>query len=226
MADESLAGGPPGRSNPRASAAPSPRSKIVLATGNPDKLREIQSLLGDAGVLIPQSQFGISPVEETGATFAENALIKARHAAAIANLPAIADDSGLEVDALGGAPGVRSARYAGVDGDDEANNRKLLAELKDVKPAHRSARFRCVLAYARSADDRNPIVVEGDWNGSIAMQPAGHNGFGYDPLFIDAVSGLTGGQLEAGQKNCRSHRGLAVRQLRTALETMTGERQR
>ncbi len=218
MADNTLVGRQPG-------ALPG-TSKIVLATGNQGKLREIQLLLGDAWILVPQSQIGISPVEETGATFAENALIKARHAAGMANLPAIADDSGLEVDALGGAPGVWSARYAGTEGDDEANNRKLLAELSGVTAPRRTARFRCVLVYVRNADDQFPIFAEGSWNGSIAMAPSGQNGFGYDPLFIDAGTGLTGGQLEAAQKNRLSHRGLAVRQLRSLLEKTAGDRQR
>ncbi len=222
MADETLTGESTGRSTPRSSRP----SKLVIATGNRGKLREIQSILGDAWVLIPQSQFGISPAAETGTTFAENALIKARHASGIANLPAIADDSGLEVDALGGAPGVRSARYAGADGDDAANNRKLLAALKEEPAENRTARFRCVIAYVRDAADSEPLIVEAAWEGSIAMRPRGQNGFGYDPLFIDAGSGLTGGQLVAEQKNRLSHRGLAVRQLRAALEKTMDGRQR
>jgi XTP/dITP diphosphohydrolase len=208
------------RDSAAAPGAGSDKQKIVLATGNKGKLREIQSLLGEAWQLIPQSEFGIEPAEETGATFVENALIKARHAAGIAKLPAIADDSGLEVDALGGAPGIRSARYAGTDGDDEANNRKLLAELGDIAPVDRSARFRCVVVYVRGPDDPDPLMVEGAWEGHIADAPAGLNGFGYDPLFVDAGSGQTGGQLGADRKNRLSHRGLAVRQLRSALEAL------
>jgi XTP/dITP diphosphohydrolase len=226
VADNDLAGQIPGAISRRAPRGSPPRSKIVVATGNPAKLREIQSLLGDAWVLIPQSQCGISPVEETGATFAENALIKARHAAGIAKLPAMADDSGLVVDALDGAPGVWSSRYAGADGDNEANNRKLLAALKDVPAAMRSARFRCVIAYVRNAEDPDPVIVEGDWEGSIAMEPRGQNGFGYDPVFIDAGSGLTGGQLEAEQKNRLSHRGVAAQELRRALEKELAGRHR
>jgi XTP/dITP diphosphohydrolase len=205
---------------------PGGAAKIVLATGNRGKLREIQALLGDQWALIPQSEFGISPVDETGTTFAENALLKARHAAGVTKLPAIADDSGLEVDALGGAPGVWSARYAGVEGDDAGNNQKLLTELSDVAPADRAARFRCVVVFVRDADDPNPVFADGDWNGTIAMAPSGVNGFGYDPVFIDAESGLTGGQLEAEQKNLLSHRGIAVRQLRGALARLMEDGQR
>jgi XTP/dITP diphosphohydrolase len=206
--------------------ASSGASKIVLATGNRGKLHEIQSLLGDRWVLIPQSEVGVFPVEETGTTFAENALIKARHAARIAGLPAIADDSGLEVDALGGAPGVWSARYAGIEGDDAANNLKLLAELANTEAPLRTARFRCVVVFVRDADDQHPVFAEGDWAGSIALAPSGNNGFGYDPLFIDAELGLTGGEMGPGQKNSLSHRGVAVSALRAALESLQNDRQR
>jgi XTP/dITP diphosphohydrolase len=226
VADNKLAGEIPGDLSRRPPPGSPVRSSIVVATGNPAKLCEIQSLLGGAWVLIPQSQFGISPVEETGVTFAENALIKARHAARIAKLPAMADDSGLVVDALDGAPGVWSSRYAGIDGDSEANNRKLLAALSDVPAPTRSARFRCVIAYVRDAEDPDPVIAEGDWEGSIAMAPLGQNGFGYDPVFIDAGSGLTGGQLEAEQKNRLSHRGAAMEQLRKALEEGVAGRHR
>jgi XTP/dITP diphosphohydrolase len=198
--------------------------KIVLATGNRGKLREIQSLLGGAWTLVPQSELGIDPADENGVTFAENAVIKARHASAHAGLPAIADDSGLEVDALHGAPGIRSARYAGESGRaaDVANNVRLLAELESVPAADRTARFRCVVAFVRDAADPAPIVAEGVWEGRIAAHCSGENGFGYDPLFIDAESGLTGGQLAPEQKNLSSHRGLAVRRLREALEALIG----
>lgn len=185
-------------------------------------------MLGDAWVLIPQSEAGIAPVEETGWTFAENALIKARNASTAANLPAIADDSGLEVDALGGAPGVRSARYAadGGEADDDANNAKLLAEMKSVPDPDRTARFRCVVAFVRNGDDPAPVIVEGAWEGRIAKACVGANGFGYDPLFIDAESGLTAGQLDAAEKNLRSHRSRAVGRLRQALGALriTGDR--
>jgi XTP/dITP diphosphohydrolase len=198
--------------------------EVVLATGNRGKLREIQSLLGGAWHLVPQSELGVTPAEETGASFAENALIKARHASAAAGLPAIGDDSGLEVDALDGAPGVWSARYAGESGDraDEANNTRLLAEMEAVPPESRSARFKCALAFVRHADDPDPLLAEGSWEGSIASECLGAGGFGYDPLFIDARSGLTGGQLGAARKNRVSHRARAVAALRIALRTGLG----
>lgn len=198
--------------------------EVVLATGNRGKLREIQSLLGGAWHLVAQSELGVTPAEETGASYTENALIKARHASAAAGLPAIGDDSGLEVDALDGAPGVRSARYAGESGAgaDEANNARLLAEMEAVPPESRSARFKCVLAFVRHADDPDPILAAGSWEGSIASECLGASGFGYDPLFIDARSGLTGGQLSAARKNRVSHRARAVAALRIALRTGLG----
>jgi XTP/dITP diphosphohydrolase len=199
--------------------------RIVLATANQGKLKEFQSLLGESWVLIPQSTLGITAIDETGVSFTENALMKARHAAAAANLPAIADDSGLEVDALDGEPGVRSARFAEpAEGDiNVANNIKLLARMAAVAPTNRSARFRCVLAFVRDADDPAPIIADGVWEGQIALSPLGDNGFGYDPVFIDTQSGLTGGQLDATEKNLRSHRGMAVRRLRRCLEALTRE---
>jgi len=185
----------------------------VLATGNPGKLREFQSLLGDCVSLIPQSEFGIPGAEESGSTFTENALIKARHAARLAGLPAIADDSGLEVDILDGAPGIRSARYAGEDSRDVDNMTRLLAELTGVSAADRTARFHCVAVFVRDADDPAPLIAEGIWEGRIAMKPSGENGFGYDPVFLDGATGLTAAQLSATEKNRRSHRGAATRQL-------------
>lgn len=193
------------------------RRRVVLASGNAGKLREFRALLGDRLELVPQSEFGIEGVRETGATFEENALLKARHAAAESGLPAIADDSGLEVDALDGAPGVRSARYAGEDGDDAANNARLLRELQGVSGAARSARFRAVVAYVAAADDDQPLVAEGSWEGFIAHAPRGTNGFGYDPLFFDGSAHKTSAQLEAEEKNRRSHRAKAVRRLREVL---------
>jgi XTP/dITP diphosphohydrolase len=191
--------------------------RVVLASGNSGKLREFQALLGDRLTLVAQSEFGIGGVDETGTTFAENALLKARHAAAVAGLPAIADDSGLEVDALGGAPGVRSARYAGEDGDDAANNDKLLRELEGVTGAARRARFRAVVVYIRGADDPQPLVAEGTWEGFVAHAPRGANGFGYDPLFFDGTAQCTSAELDPAEKNRRSHRGKAVRRLREML---------
>ena len=195
----------------------SARPRVVLATGNRGKLREIQALLGDAWELVPQAEFSVSAVAETGATFAENALLKARHAAAATGLPAIADDSGLEVEALGGAPGVRSARYAGPGASDADNVDKLLAELAHVPGAGRAARFRCVVAYVRGADDPQPLLAEGAWEGRVTTTPRGHGGFGYDPVFEDP-SGQTAAELPAAIKNARSHRGQAVRHLRRLLE--------
>lgn len=186
----------------------------VLATGNPGKLLEFQSLLGDFVLLTPQSALGISGIAETGCTFTENALIKARHAAEMAKLPAIADDSGLEVDILDGAPGIRSARYAREDAEDIENMARLLADLADVKAADRSARFRCVAVFLRDADDPAPLIAEGIWEGRIATEPSGTNGFGYDPVFLNGDMGVTAAQLSADEKNRLSHRGAAVRQLR------------
>ena len=191
--------------------------RVVLASGNASKLKELQSLLGDRLELVPQSDFDIDGVEETGETFEENALLKARHAAAVAGLPAIADDSGLEVDALGGAPGVRSARYAGDDGDDQANNDKLLRELAAVTGEQRRARFRAVVVYLDRADDQQPLIAEGAWEGFIAREPRGSNGFGYDPLFFDGTAHRTSAELDPDDKNARSHRGKAVRRLRELL---------
>lgn len=191
--------------------------RVVLASGNAGKLKEFQALLGDRLTLLPQSEFGIAGVEETGATFAENALLKARHAAAAAGLPAVADDSGLEVDALDGAPGVRSARYAGEDGNDAANNDKLLSELNGIGGANRRARFRAVVVYVDSAADPDPLIAEGAWEGFIAHEPRGDNGFGYDPLFFDGTAHCTSAEMDPADKNRRSHRGKAVRRLRTLL---------
>lgn len=189
------------------------RQRVVLASGNAGKLREFRALLGHRLELVPQSEFGIESAQETGATFEENALLKARHAAAESGLPAIADDSGLEVDALAGAPGIRSARYAGEAADDAANNARLLRELEGVCGAARSARFRAVVVYVAAADDDEPLVAEGSWEGFIAHAPRGNNGFGYDPLFFDGSAHKTSAQLEPQEKNRRSHRAKAVRRL-------------
>jgi len=189
------------------------RRRIVLASGNPAKLRELQRLLGESFDLVPQNELDIAPIEETGDTFTENALIKARHAAAVSQLPAIADDSGLEVDALGGLPGIRSARYAGRDATDDENNEKLLQALSACAAAERAARFRCVMVFVVAPDDPSPLIGEGVWEGRIIDAPRGSGGFGYDPLFLDETSGLTGGELEPDEKNRRSHRGKAARRL-------------
>lgn len=188
--------------------------RVVLATGNRGKLREFAAMLAPLGIeLLPQSALGIASVAETGATFVDNALIKARHAAGAASLPALADDSGLEVDELNGEPGVHSARYAGESADDAANVRKLLARLANVPRERRGASFRCALALVRSAGDPHPLVCEAAWRGCIALQPAGTDGFGYDPVFFVEELGRTAAQLEADEKNLRSHRGQALRKL-------------
>jgi len=187
--------------------------RIVLTTGNPGKLRELQQLLGASFELVTQSDLNISSVEETGDTFTQNALLKARHASAESGLAAIADDSGLEVDALGGAPGIRSARYAGVDASDDENNAKLLAALATCPDAERTARFRSVIVFVRAPADPEPLIAEGAWEGRILAAPRGTGGFGYDPLFLDEAAGLTGGELDPADKNRRSHRGQAARQI-------------
>lgn len=198
--------------------------RVVLATGNAGKLREFAGLLAPAGfVFEPQSAFGIEPPEETGDTFLANALLKARYAARLSGLPAMADDSGLEVDALGGAPGVRSARYArdapATMPRDEANWRKLLAALTGVPDAARRARFRCCIVLVRDADDPSPMVGEGAWEGRILDAPRGSGGFGYDPVFtpIDpAFGGRSVAELDAASKNLHSHRAAALRAMLAA----------
>ena len=193
-------------------------SRVVLASGNAGKLREFAAMLADAGIeLVPQSEFAVTPPPETAVTFIENALIKARHAARETGLAAIADDSGLEVDALDGAPGVHSARYAGAHGDDRENNARLLGELDGVPAEQRTARYRAVLVYLREADDPAPIVAEGSWEGRIATAPRGEGGFGYDPLF-EMPDGRTAAQLPAEEKNLLSHRGKALSELRRRLD--------
>ena len=188
-------------------------AKIVMASGNVGKLREIARILGDLDiVVVPQSEFGVSDADETGATFVENALLKARHAAAATGLPAIADDSGLIVDALDGRPGVYSARYAGVGATDAQNNRKLLSEMADVDDADRGAAFHCTACFV-TPDDAEPLIASAEWRGTILRAERGDGGFGYDPLFLDPESGKTGAELSAAEKNARSHRGQALRKL-------------
>ncbi|WP_415879545.1 RdgB/HAM1 family non-canonical purine NTP pyrophosphatase [Methylomonas sp. TEB] len=187
-------------------------SSIVLASGNAGKIREIQAILQNDQIL-PQSQFNVVEPEETGATFIENAIIKARNAAAHCKLPAIADDSGLAVDALGGAPGVVSARYAGVGASDQANLDKLLTDMRDVPDAERSARFICVMVYLRHALDPTPIIAQGVWEGRILRQAVGENGFGYDPVFWVEQYQCSSAQLAPELKNALSHRGQALRAL-------------
>jgi XTP/dITP diphosphohydrolase len=187
----------------------------VLATGNRGKVAELEALLATRGAalrLTSQAALGVSAAPETGTTFVENALLKARHAARVTGLPAIADDSGLVVAALGGAPGVRSARFAGEHADDRANIEKLLELLAD--PAlDRSARFHCVLVALRQPDDAVPLIASGEWAGEIAPAPRGGGGFGYDPVFLDPALGRTAAELDPAEKNRVSHRGIALRGL-------------
>jgi XTP/dITP diphosphohydrolase len=192
--------------------------KVVLATGNAGKVRELAHLLTDFGLeVVAQTALGVDPAEETGLTFIENAILKARHAAQITGLPAIADDSGLAVDILGGAPGIYSARYAGEDASDQQNLDKLLVALQDVPEGQRQAQFHCVLVYLRHAADPTPIVCHGSWAGEIARVSAGEGGFGYDPVFYVPALGKTAAQLTREEKSAVSHRGLALAQLLQAM---------
>ena len=192
----------------------------ILATGNPGKLAELRALFRAADLdveVIPQTDLGIDPAAEEGATFVENALAKARHASRASGLPAIADDSGLCVEALGGEPGVRSARYAGEAADDRANVSKLLDALSSVPEHERGARFYCVLVALRSPDDPAPLIGSGEWRGHIATRPRGTGGFGYDPIFVDPATGLSAAELSPEAKNLVSHRGQALRALGAGL---------
>ncbi len=188
--------------------------RLVLATGNAGKIAELARMLGGRDVdVVSQGSLEIGSAPEGAGTFVENALLKARHCAESSGLPAVADDSGLVVPALGGDPGVRSARYAGLDGDDAANNRKLLDELAKRAPGDRRATFHCVMVYLRYAADPAPLIAHGAWNGQVVEKPRGDNGFGYDPLFEDRELGRTAAELDAPEKDGRSHRGKALRQL-------------
>jgi len=188
-------------------------SKIVLASSNQGKLREIQQVLAHMDMqLVPQSEFNVSDADETGLSFVENAIIKARHAAAISGLPALADDSGLEVDALQGRPGIYSSRFAGDKATDGDNIQKLLSELEGVESQLRSARFQCVLVYMRHAKDPSPIIAQGSWEGFILEEQRGHNGFGYDPIFYIPEHQRTSAELDAEIKNQHSHRARALEQ--------------
>lgn len=193
--------------------------RIVLASGNAGKLREFNAMMADLDIeFVRQSEFGVTDAVEDGLTFVENALIKARHAAKLTGMPAMADDSGIVVDALGGAPGLYSARFAGDHGDDAANNTKLLDALKDVPDAQRTARFYCCIVYLRHADDQLPIIAEASWEGVILHQASGANGFGYDPLFYVPTHGCSSAELPPDEKNRISHRGQALRKLHALLE--------
>ncbi len=193
--------------------------KIVLASNNRGKIREIQELLAGLDMeVLPQADFVKGEAEETGLTFVENAIIKARYASRVSGLPAMADDSGLEVDALGGAPGVFSARYAGIGASDADNNEKLLRDLAGVEDSARSARFRCVMVYLRHADDASPLISEGVWEGRILHEPRGSGGFGYDPVFFVHERGCASAELAPADKNRLSHRGKALQSLAALLE--------
>jgi len=190
--------------------------KIVLASGNRGKLKELRQIFVEKDVdLVPQSEFQVSDVEETGLSFVENALIKARHACVETGLPAIADDSGIEVDALGGEPGIYSARYAGVNGPtaDAENNAKLLSALAHIPEAERGARFQCVIVYLRHERDSMPLICQGSWEGRILFDAVGSNGFGYDPLFYVPTHDCASAVLDPAVKNSLSHRGQALRLL-------------
>lgn len=187
-------------------------TRLVLATGNKGKLREMRSILGATDwEVVPQSEFNCPDAIEDGLSFVENAIKKARHACAFIGLAAIADDSGLEVDALEGAPGIYSARYAGEGASDEANLQKLLRALQSVPESRRTARFRCVMVYMRHENDPSPLICEGSWEGRIALQKQGDNGFGYDPVFYVPTHDCSAAELSAEQKNAISHRGQALR---------------
>lgn len=193
--------------------------RIVLATGNPGKLLELQALLAELGAtVLPKSIFSNEDVAETGLSFVENALIKARHAAQISGLPAIADDSGIEVDALRGAPGIYSARYAGPQASDRDNLDKLLSDLQSVPEPQRTARYCCALVYMRHSEDPFPIVCQASWEGRIARAPRGTGGFGYDPIFWLDELALSAAELSADEKNRLSHRGQALRALLAELK--------
>ena len=192
--------------------------KLVLASGNAGKLAELRDLLGDRFTLHAQSEFGVGDADETGLSFIENAILKARYAARATGLPALGDDSGLCVDALHGAPGLYSARYAGTHGDSDANIDKLLREIDGIEDPARTARFVCVLALVRHAEDPMPLVAEGSWEGRVLRARRGGNGFGYDPVFFSPLHGCSAAELPADVKNRDSHRGQALAALRDRLQ--------
>ncbi len=195
--------------------------RLVLASHNAGKLKELQAMLADLPLqIVSAAAAGVGDVPETGLTFVENALIKARAACQASGMPALADDSGLIVDALGGAPGLYSARYAGSPTDDAANNAKLLADLRDVPASQRTARFFAVIVLLRHATDPQPLICEGRWEGLILDAPRGSNGFGYNPVFLDPRHGLTAAEMEPALKNTLSHRALALQQLKQRLSSI------
>lgn len=193
--------------------------RIVLASNNAGKVREFSELLAQARVqVVPQGELGVPEAEETGLSFVENAILKARNAAAHSGLPAIADDSGLEVDALDGAPGIYSARYAGAGASDADNLARLLAAMDGVEEGRRGARFQCLMVYVRHAKDPTPVICQGTWEGVILRRPTGANGFGYDPVFLVPTHGRSAAELDSQTKNALSHRGQALRRLLAYLE--------
>ena len=196
---------------------------LVAATGNAGKLAELRRLLDGLGwEVAAQSAFGVEPPPEDRLTFVENAILKARHAAGCTGRPALADDSGLSVDALAGAPGVRSARFAGDAASDADNNEKLLQALEDVPEEARTARFHCAVAFLRDPRDPVPLIAQATWEGRVLGAPRGAGGFGYDPLFLDPVAGRTAAELSPERKDTLGHRGQALRALRTALAAAAG----
>jgi XTP/dITP diphosphohydrolase len=191
--------------------------EIILASSNQGKVREINQLLAGLDLHVqPQTDFGVPDTEETGLTFVENAILKARNAAQHTGLPAIADDSGIEVDAINGAPGIYSARYAGIGASDQANLEKLLTELGDLPEEKRTARFQCLMVYMRHDCDPTPLICQGTWEGRILFKPQGENGFGYDPVFYVPTHDCSSAELTADVKNSLSHRGQALRKLLAA----------
>ena len=192
--------------------------QIVLASNNPGKVREINQILAALSlIVVPQSDFNVPDAEETGLSFVENALLKARNASHHTGLPAIADDSGIEVDYLNGAPGIYSARYAGKDASDEQNLKKLLADLEGIPEAERTARFQCLMVYLRHEFDPTPVICQGTWEGRILLEPRGNNGFGDDPIFFVPTHNCSSAELPPEVKNKLSHRGQALRLLVAAL---------
>ena len=188
--------------------------RIVFASNNAGKVREIAQLLAGLEIeVVPQSAYEVPSVEETGLSFVENAILKARHAARLTGLPALADDSGIEVDALDGRPGIYSARFAGPEASDADNNARLLEALRGVPAERRTARYQCLLVYLRHAEDPTPLICQGSWEGVLLEAPRGDGGFGYDPLFFVPEQGLTAGELDPDTKNRLSHRGRALQQL-------------
>lgn len=197
--------------------------ELVLASDNRGKLNELTALLSDSGFsVVGQGTLGVTPAEETGATFVENAILKARNAALQTGHPAIADDSGLEVNALNGAPGVYSARFAGDHASDSDNVTKLLSRLENIPWEDRNARFRCLMVYLRQADDPAPLICEGTWSGVVTKAPSGQNGFGYDPVFWVPDEGCTAAELDSERKNGLSHRARALRMLVDRLKESAG----